>query len=136
MVRIPTFSKSFAVFSPMPFKVSMDWSFATCFTLLFILSYGAVRSTLRECRKFPAFCLTEKAASSGLLTKGSSFSVVMHLPGIKHLWHFPLTLQKAGSNRSADRRHLIQLHSSGMSPALFLQEPRHPPPSHLHQNRH
>lgn len=136
MVRIPTFSKSFAVFSPMPFKVSMDWSFATCFTLLFILSYGAVRSTLRECRKFPAFYLTEKAASSGLLTKGSSFSVVIHLPGIEHRWHFPLTLQKAGSNRSADRRHLIQLHSSGMLSALFLQEPRHPPPSHLHQSRH
>lgn len=136
MVRIPTFSKSFAVFSPMPFKVSMDWSFATCFTLLFILSCGAVRSTLRECRKFPAFYLTEKAASSGLLTKGSSFSVVIHLPGIEHRWHFPLTLQKAGSNRSADRRHLIQLHSSGMLSALFLQEPRHPPPSHLHQSRH
>ena len=136
MVRIPTFSKSFAVFSPMPFKVSMDWSFATCFTLLFILSYGAVRSTLRECRKFPAFYLTEKAASSGLLTKGSSFSVVIHLPGIEHRWHFPLTLQKAGSNRSADRRHLIQLHSSGMLSALFLQEPRHPPPSHLYQSRH
>ena len=135
-MRIPTFSKSFAVFSPMPFKVSMDWSFATCFTLLFILSYGAVRSTLRECRKFPAFYLTEKAASSGLLTKGSSFSVVIHLPGIEHRWHFPLTLQKAGSNRSADRRHLIQLHSSGMLSALFLQEPRHPPPSHLHQSRH
>ena len=136
MVRIPTFSKSFAVFSQMPFKVSMDWSFATCFTLLFILSYGAVRSTLRECRKFPAFYLTEKAASSGLLTKGSSFSVVIHLPGIEHRWHFPLTLQKAGSNRSADRRHLIQLHSSGMLSALFLQEPRHPPSSHLHQSRH
>ena len=44
-MRIPTFSKSFAVFSPMPFKVSMDWSFATCFTLLFILSCGAVRNT-------------------------------------------------------------------------------------------
>ena len=136
MVRIPTFSKSFAVFSPIPFKVSMDWSFATCFTLLFILSCGAVRSTLRECQKFPAFYLTEKAASSGLLTKGSSFSVVIHLPGIEHRWHFPLTLQKAGSNRSADRRHLIQLHSSGMLSALFLQEPRHPPPSHLHQSRH
>ena len=135
-MRIPTFSKSFAVFSPMPFKVSMDWSFATCFTLLFILSCGAVRSTLRECRKFPAFYLTEKAASSGLLTIGSSFSVVIHLPGIEHRWHFPLTLQKAGSNRSADRRHLIQLHSSGMLSALFLQEPRHPPPSHLHQSRH
>ena len=135
-MRIPTFSKSFAVFSPMPFKVSMDWSFATCFTFLFILSCGAVRSTLRECRKFPAFYLTEKAASSGLLTKGSSFSVVIHLPGIEHRWHFPLTLQKAGSNRSADRRHLIQLHSSGMLSALFLQEPRHPPPSHLHQSRH
>ena len=135
-MRIPTFSKSFAVFSPMPFKVSMDWSFATCFTLLFILSCGAVRSTLRECRKFPAFYLTEKAASSGLLTKGSSFSVVIHLPGIEHRWHFPLTLQKAGSNRSADRRHLIQLRSSGMLSALFLQEPRHPPPSHLHQSRH
>ena len=134
-MRIPTFSKSFAVFSPMPFKVSMDWSFATCFTLLFILSCGAVRSTLRECRKFPAFYLTEKAASSGLLTKGSSFSVVMHLPGIEHRWHFPLTLQKAGSNRSADRRHLIQLHSSGMPPALFLQVLPHLPPSRPHRSK-
>ena len=34
MVRIPTFSKSFAVFSPIPFKVSMDWSFAIGFMLL------------------------------------------------------------------------------------------------------
>ncbi len=135
-MRIPTFSKSFAVFSPMPFKSLWTGRLPPVFTLLFILSCGAVRSTLRECRKFPAFYLTEKAASSGLLTKGSSFSVVIHLPGIEHRWHFPLTLQKAGSNRSADRRHLIQLHSSGMLSALFLQEPRHPPPSHLHQSRH
>ena len=34
MVRIPTFSKSFAVFSQIPFKVSMDWSFAIGFMLL------------------------------------------------------------------------------------------------------
>ena len=85
----PTFSKSFAVFSPMPFKVSMDWSSATCFTLLFILSYGAVRSTLRECRKFPAFYLAEKAASSGLLTKGSSFSVRYSFAGYRTPLAFP-----------------------------------------------
>ena len=40
--RIPTFSKSFAVFSPIPFKVSMDWSFAIVFTLL--LSYPTAQS--------------------------------------------------------------------------------------------
>ena len=75
-------SQKFCCFSPIPFKVSMDWSFCHRFHAPFsFLLASYLHARIRRGLFLSTGRQRKKAASSGLLTKRSSFSVVVHMSG-------------------------------------------------------